>query len=80
VPPKKREPPARDRRLSGETVEVAGVDVEDHSLSIPTSRLLPRAVRSDELGEFRAIFWRQVALGHRLPAELSVIVLKGGRV
>ena len=43
----------------------------------PSSFLLdePRPMRPDEL---RAIWWRQIALGHRLPAELGVIAIRGG--
>ncbi len=80
MPPDKKKPPARDRRLPEDDVEVAGVDGSDHSLEIPTSQLLPRPVRPDEIPELRAIFWRQVALGHRLPAELGMILLEGGWV
>ena len=28
--------------------------------------------------DLRAIFWRQAALGHRLPTEIDVIVIYGG--
>ena len=38
----------------------------------------PRPMRPDELAEVRAIWWRQIALGHRLPAERDVILLDGG--
>ena len=31
------------------------------------------------LAEARALWWRQAALGHRLPAEACVILLTGGR-
>ena len=40
--------------------------------------LVPRPVRPDEILELRAIYWRQAALGHRLPAERGLIVLEGG--
>jgi hypothetical protein len=40
--------------------------------------LAPRAMRADEIPELRSIYWRQAALGHRLPAERGVIVLEGG--
>ena len=33
---------------------------------------------ADHVSACRAIWWRQVALGHRLPAELGLIVLEGG--
>ena len=78
MPPDKKKPPARDRRLS-EGVEVAGVDTSNHSLEFPTSQLVPRPVRAHESPELRALWWRQAALGHRLPAELDVIVIEGDR-
>ena len=53
-------------------------DNSNHSLDIEVSQLVSRPVRSDEIPELRAMWWRQVALGHRLPAELGVIVLEGG--
>ena len=46
---------------------------------IDVAQLVPRPVRPDEVPELRAIFWRQAALGHRLPAEIGVIVIEGGR-
>ncbi len=33
---------------------------------------------ADHLTEVRAIWWRQAAQGHRLPAEIGVIVVAGG--
>ena len=47
------------------------VDIED---------LVPRPIRPDEVPELRAMWWRQAALGHRLPAELGVIVINGRSV
>ncbi len=79
MPPDKRKPPARDRRLS-EGVLLGGFDTSDHSLGILTSQLRPRPIGPGELAELRAIFWRQRALGHRLPAEPDVIVIEGGTV
>ncbi len=49
------------------------------TIVIDVVHLLPRPVRPDELPELRALWWRQAALGHRLPAELGVIVIEGGR-
>ncbi len=46
---------------------------------IDVIQLVPRPVRDDEIPELRALWWRQAALGHRLPAELGVIVFEGGR-
>ena len=44
---------------------------------IYVAQLIPRPARPDEIPELRAMWWRQAALGHRLPAELGVIVLEG---
>ena len=79
MPPDKRKPPARDRRLS-EGVLLGGFDSSEHTVNFPISQLLPRPVRPDEIPELRALWWRQAALGHRLPAEIGVIMLQGGRV
>ncbi len=49
-----------------------------HTVDIDVLHLVPRPVRPDELRELRAMWWRQAALGHRLPAELGVIVIEGG--
>ena len=48
--------------------------------SIEFAQLVPRPVRPDEILELRSIYWRQAALGHRLPAEIGVIVVEGGAV
>ena len=45
---------------------------------IDIAQLVPRDVRPDEIPELRALWWRQAALGHRLPAEIGVIVIEGG--
>ena len=47
---------------------------------IDVVQLVPRDVRPDEIPELRAMWWRQAALGNRLPAELGVIVIEGGSV
>ena len=46
---------------------------------IEFAQLVPRDVRPDELPELRSIYWRQAALGHRLPAQRGVIVIEGER-
>ena len=79
MPPDKRKPPARDRRLS-ESVSLGGFDSSDPTVNFPISQLRPRPIGPGELAALRAIFWRQAALGHRLPAEIGVIVITGGRV
>ncbi len=45
---------------------------------IEFAQLVSRPVRPDEIHELRALWWRQAALGHRLPAERGVIVVEGG--
>ncbi len=42
------------------------------------AHLVPRPIRPDELPELRALWWRQAALGHPLPAERDIIVIAGG--
>ncbi len=79
MPSKKRRAPPGGSGASSKIIAAVNSDGSNHSLEIPTSQLLPRPVRPDELPELRAIFWRQVALGHRLPAERGVIVIEGGR-
>ena len=46
---------------------------------IDIAQLVHCDVRLDELPELRALWWRQAALGHRLPAEQGIIVITGGR-
>ena len=56
------------------------VPVNDTEVTfIVIADLVPRPVRADEVLELRAIFWRQAALGHRLPAELDVILIERGQ-
>ncbi len=50
-----------------------------HTTFVNVVDLVPRPVRADEIPELRSIYWRQARLGHRLPAERGVIVIKGGR-
>ncbi len=45
---------------------------------IEFAQLSPHDVRPDELPDLRSLWWRQAALGHRLPAEINVIVIPGG--
>ncbi len=45
---------------------------------IDIAQLTPRLVRPDELLELRSIYWRQVALGHHLPAEPGIILITRG--
>jgi hypothetical protein len=76
---KKRRPqPAGNGRGPLEFVSLGSGDGSEDSLEIPVSQLLPRPVRPDEIPELRALWWRQVALGHRMPAEIGVITIEGG--
>ena len=45
---------------------------------IEFAQLVSRPVRPDEIPDLRALWWRQAALGRRLPAERGVIVIEGG--
>ena len=47
---------------------------------IEFGQLVSRPVRPEEIPELRAMWWRQVALGHRLPAEIGVIVIEAGAI
>ena len=48
------------------------------SAYIDIAQLVPCDVRPDDIPELRALWWRQAALGHRLRAELDIIVIEGG--
>ena len=50
-----------------------------HTTFVDIADLVPRPVRADEIPELRSIYWRQAALGHRLPAEIGIILIEGGR-
>ncbi len=60
-----------DYATQGGTARIAFIDI---------AQLVPRDVRPDELPDLRSLWWRQAALGHRLPAERGVIVVEGGAV
>ena len=77
-PPERRRGPPGGSGPSSEIIAANNSDNSDTSLEIPVSQLLPRPIRPDEISELRALWWRQARLGHRLPAELGVIVLEGG--
>ena len=51
-----------------------------HATFVDVTDLVPRPIRADEIPELRAMWWRQAALGHRLPAEIGVIVIEGGEI
>ena len=50
-----------------------------HTSFINVAQLVPRPIGPGEIAQLRAMWWRQAALGHRLPAEIGVIVLEGGQ-
>ena len=54
--------------------------IDDLNLSIALARLQPRPIGPGELASLRALWWRQIALGHRVPPEIGVIVVEGGAV
>ena len=76
-PPDKRKGPLAGGPLP-KNIAAVNSDGLNHSLEILISQLRPRPIGPGELAELRSIFWRQAALGHRLPAELGVILLEGG--
>ena len=77
-PPERRSARPLGGSSASKSIAQDSGDGSEDSLEIFVSQLLPRPVRPDEIPELRAMWWRQVALGHRLPAELGVIVLEGG--
>ena len=79
MPPDKRKGPLAGGPLQ-KNVDFAGLDRSDHTADIEVSQLLPRPIGPGELAHLRAMWWRQAGLGHRLPAELEVIVIAGGRL
>ena len=78
-PDKKRPRPGGDGGGPLKFVSLRSGDNSDATLDLPVSQLLPRPVRPDEIPELRGMWWRQARLGHRLPAEVGVIVIEGGR-
>ena len=81
MPPDKRRPrPGADGRGPLEFIEADSNDNSDHSLYLCVSQLRPRPIGPGELAELRAMWWRQAALGHCLPAERGVIAIEGGRI
>ncbi len=71
-------PPAGNGSAPRKNIAAGSNDTSDHSLDIPISQLRHRPVRPGELARLRAIWWNLAALGHRLPAEIDVIVIEGG--
>ena len=77
-PPDKRKGAPGGSGPSSKIIGADSNDNQDHSLSIFVSQLLPRPIGPGELAELRLMWWRQARLGHRMPAEVGVIVVKGG--
>ncbi len=77
-PEKRRAPPGGSRGAPLKSIALGSNDRPDNTVDLPVSQLVPRRVRPDEIPELRALWWRQAALGHRLPAERGLIVLPGG--
>ncbi len=66
--------------VAGMTVELHQQDrrqFERQRLRELSSKLPPLTDR--ELADLRTLWWRQAALGYRLPAQPDLIVLDGGR-
>ncbi len=77
-PPEKQKGPPGGSGPSFKIIAVDNSDRSDTNLEIPVSQLRHRPIGPGELASLRALWWRQAALGHRLPAELDVIVIAGG--
>ena len=78
MPPDKREAPPGGSGASLFDVVSGNSDGSDTNLEIAVSQLRPRQIGPGELASLRAIWWRQASTGHRLPAEIDVIVIAGG--
>ena len=79
MPPKKRETPPGGSGASSKIIAAVKRDGSETTTDLLVSQLVPRDVRPDEIPELRAMWWRQAALGHRLPAEAEIIVIEGAR-
>ncbi len=75
-----RSPGAGRAAGASEFIAVDNSDGSHHSLEIPVSQLQHRPIAPGEIATLRAMWWRQAARGHRLPAEIDVIVVEGGAV
>ncbi len=77
-PPDKRKGAPGGSGPSSESVATGNGDNPEHSLSLDHVQLRPRQIGPGELASLRAMWWRQAGTGHRLPAEIGVIVVEGG--
>ncbi len=80
MPPDKREAPPGGSGAPLFDVVSGNSDGSDTNLEIPVSQLRHRPIGPGELASLRAMWWRQAALGHHLPAERGVIVIEGGAI
>jgi len=80
APDKRRPRPGGNGRGLLEIIAAGSGDGSDNSLSFDPAQLHPRPIGPGELASLRALWWRQAALGHRLPAERGVILLEGGSI
>ncbi len=78
MPPDKEKAPPGGSGASSKFIAAVNGDKSNHTSFVDVAQLIPRPVRPDEIPEVRALWWRQAALGHRLPAEIGVIVIEGG--
>ena len=78
TPDKRRPRPGGNGRGPLDFIAVDNSDGSEDSLEVDLDPLRPRAVHPDELPELRALWWRQAALGRRLPPETGVILIRGG--
>ncbi len=77
MPPDKRRGAPGGSAPSSKIIAGDHCDGSDNTLSIDLAQLRPRQIGPGELASLRAMWWRQAALGHRLPAERGVIVIMG---
>ncbi len=53
-------------------------DESDTTLDFPISQLRSRPIGPGELSALRVLWWRHASAGHRMPAEIDVILIEGG--
>ena len=80
MPPDKEKAPPGGSGASSKFIAVDNSDGSDLSLDLCPSQLRPRPIGPGELAHLRVMWWRQAALGHRLPAQRGVILLERGSI
>ena len=78
-PPRRRRGSPGGDGPSSEIIAADHCDRSDHTLNIPISQL-HRPIGPGELAALRAVWWRQASAGHRLPAEIDIVVIEGGEI